>query len=81
MRWGIGTVVFFPILPPVLLLLCFVASLLLSPLSALSLLDLPATKPLADASSCSPPGLGLAAEEGPSLLSALVPLGLRAAEE
>lgn len=42
---GIGTVVFLPIHPPVLLLLCFVASLLLSPSPALSLLDLPATNP------------------------------------
>lgn len=45
MRWGFGTLVFLPIVPPILLLLCFVASLLLSPLPALSLLDLPAANP------------------------------------
>lgn len=42
---GIGTVVFLPTHPSVPLLLHFVASLLLLPSPALSLLDLPATNP------------------------------------
>lgn len=42
---GISTVVFLPIHLPILLLLRFVASLLLPPSPALSLLDVPATNP------------------------------------